>query len=509
MMKQKNNKNIFTYIILILSLALLGTGSVNASQSSVDIGTADNYVILAKSGISTTGTTAITGNIGASPIDSTAITGFGLIMDSSNVYSTSSLITGKIYASDYSPPTPTVLTTAISDMQTAYTDAAGRTETSIITELGAGDITSMTLAPGLYKWGTGALISGAGLTLSGSSSDVWIFQIAQDLTVANGAIITLSGGAQAKNIFWQVAGQTTLGTTSQFKGIILCQTLIDIQTGATLNGRALAQTAVTLDASTVTPSTSSSSSSSDSESTSSSSSDSGSSASEDDWECGDWSTCSSKGLQTRTCTQTNNPTELTKTKSCIFVKTNTETQTNENSPDETNQNDQEIGQEINEQINERKMEIKSGDYTNSFGQLLRVRALAHDVKELKINDVAARTDLNITAETDAQGKTKFKTTLRNGQEIEIKIMPDTASEKALEMLKVNVCSSDNNCTIQLKDVGGRSTEKVQYEMQLDKHSKVLGLFQRQMRVKAYVDAETGKTSVHKPWWAFMANELDE
>ncbi len=218
---------------------------------AVNLGTAGNFVILSKSGISTTGTTAIVGDIGVSPIDSTAITGFGLIMDSSNTFSTSSMVTGKIYAADYTDPTPAKMTTAISDMEKAYADAAGRTLPDA-TELYAGDLTGKTLTPGLYKWGTGVLISAGGVTLSGGADDVWIFQIAQDLIVGNGAIVTLSGGAQAKNIFWQVAGQTTLGTTSQFKGNILGQTLVEMQTGATLNGRALAQTAVTLDANSVT-----------------------------------------------------------------------------------------------------------------------------------------------------------------------------------------------------------------------------------------------------------------
>ncbi|MDO8725985.1 MAG: ice-binding family protein, partial [Candidatus Methanoperedens sp.] len=143
------------------------------------------------------------------------------------------------------------MTAAISDMETAYTDAAGRTNPTD-TELYAGDITGKTITPGLYKWGTGVLISAGGVTLSGGANDIWIFQIAQDLTVDNGAIVTLSGGAQAKNIFWQVAGQTTLGTTANFKGIILSKTLISMNTGATLNGRALAQTAVTLDANAIT-----------------------------------------------------------------------------------------------------------------------------------------------------------------------------------------------------------------------------------------------------------------
>jgi hypothetical protein len=222
-----------------------------AGPAPVILGTAGNYVILAKSGISATGVTAVTGDLGLSPAAASFITGFSLIADSTNVFSTSSLVTGQIFAADYAVPTPSNLTTAVLDMMIAYTDAAGRTLPDH-TELGAGDISTMTLTPGLYKWGTGLHIDNRGVTLTGGANDVWIFQIAQDLTVDNTAIITLSGGAQGKNIFWQVAGQATLGTTSNFKGIILCQTAIVLQTGSTVNGRLLAQTAVTLDASTVT-----------------------------------------------------------------------------------------------------------------------------------------------------------------------------------------------------------------------------------------------------------------
>jgi hypothetical protein len=221
------------------------------SPATVNLGTAGDFVILAKTGVSTTGVTAVTGDIGLSPAAATFITGFGLIMDASGTYSTSSLVTGKIYAADYTSPTPTKMTTAIGDMETAYTDAAGRT-TPDFTELYTGDLTGKTLTRGLYKWGTSVTIGAGGVTISGTSSDVWIFQVAQNLEVANGAIITLSGGAQASNIFWQVAGQVVLGTTAQMKGILLSQTAIAMNTGASLNGRALAQTAVTLDANAVT-----------------------------------------------------------------------------------------------------------------------------------------------------------------------------------------------------------------------------------------------------------------
>lgn len=243
-------------LVLLLAAFVAGCAGNDAEApakgpAAVNLGTAGNFVILAKSGISSTGTTAVVGNIGLSPAAASFVTGFGLIADSTNTFSTSSLVTGKIYASDYAQPTPAHMTTAVSDMETAFTDAAGRTSPDY-TELYAGDITGRTLVPGLYKWGTGVLISSGGVTLSGGANDVWIFQIAQDLTVSNSAIITLAGGAQAKNIFWQVAGEATLGTAADFKGNILSQTLISLNTGAVMNGRALAQTEVTLNATAIT-----------------------------------------------------------------------------------------------------------------------------------------------------------------------------------------------------------------------------------------------------------------
>jgi len=223
----------------------------------VDLGTAGNFVLLTKTGITNTGATAITGDIGVSPISSTAITGFGIVMDVSNQFSTTvggpGSVIGKVYAADYAVPTPANLTTAISDIETAFVNAAGRAIPDF-TELGAGNISGRTLSPGLYKWGTGVLITAAGVTISGGADDVWIFQIAGDLTVNPGAIVTLAGGAQAKNIFWQVNGGVgvTFDTGAAFQGIILASKAIIFKTGATLNGRALAQTAVTLDANTIT-----------------------------------------------------------------------------------------------------------------------------------------------------------------------------------------------------------------------------------------------------------------
>jgi hypothetical protein len=241
----------FLGAMLTVALMVPAAAVSQSSLAPVNLGKADNFAILAKAGISTTGTTSITGDIGVSPASATFVTGFGLIMDASGTFSTSSLVNGKIYAADYTAPTSANLITAVLDMQTAYTDAAGRTLPDY-TELYAGDVTGKILTPGLYKWGTGVQISAGGVTISGSATDVWIFQVAQNLNVANAAIVTLSGGALASNIFWQVAGHVTLGTTAVMKGNILCQTQIQMNTGAMLNGRALAQTSVTLDANTVT-----------------------------------------------------------------------------------------------------------------------------------------------------------------------------------------------------------------------------------------------------------------
>ncbi len=239
-------------LVAIPLVVLMACTTALSQQLPVNLGTAGNYVILAKTGITTTGTTAITGNIGISPAAASFITGFSLIADATNVFATSSLVTGKVYASNYASPTPTNLTTAIGDMETAYPHAAGRTPppSGAFLNVGAGELGGQTLVPGLYKWTTGVTIS-TDVTLSGGANDVWIFEIAGNLSEANGKKI-LIGSAQAKNIFWQVAGQVTIGTTADFKGVILCQTQIAMNSGATLEGRALAQTAVTMDANAVT-----------------------------------------------------------------------------------------------------------------------------------------------------------------------------------------------------------------------------------------------------------------
>jgi len=229
----------------------VGNSGGDAGQngaSRVSLGSAEGFAILAKAAISTVPTSVVTGNVGVSPAAATYITGFSLTADSTNTFATSPQVTGNVYAADYASPTPSDLTTAVGDMELAFTDAAGRAPD--VTELAAGDIGGMTLEPGVYQWSSGLSIP-TDITLEGGQTGVWIFQIAQDLTVSGATNVLLHGGALAKNVFWQVSGQVDLGTTAHFEGVVLSQTSITLGTGSSINGRLLAQTAVSLDASTV------------------------------------------------------------------------------------------------------------------------------------------------------------------------------------------------------------------------------------------------------------------
>lgn len=230
----------------------LGPAPLDLGTTS-DPAAAASYVILAKTGITNvTGSAISGGNLGLSPAAASFVTGFALIADATNQFSTSSSVTppGKVYASDYAPPTPSNLTTSVLAMQAAYTDAAGRTNPDALNFQG-GNLGGQTLAPGLYTWGTGVTLPGD-LTLAGGADDVWILQVKNDLDVSTTKQVVLSGGAQAKNVFWQVAGRVTIHADAHVEGVILCKTGITLQTGASLHGRALSQTLVALDNNAVT-----------------------------------------------------------------------------------------------------------------------------------------------------------------------------------------------------------------------------------------------------------------
>lgn len=230
----------------------LGPAPVDLGTTT-DTAAAGSFVLLAKTGITNvTGSSITGGNVGVSPAAATFITGFAMTADASNVYSTSPVVVapGKIYASNYAAPSPTNLTSAVLGMQTAYTDAAGRTNPDF-TNLGSGNIGSQTLAPGLYTWGSGVTIP-TDVTIAGTATDVWIFQISNDLDLSTAKQVVLSGGAQAKNVFWQVAGQVTIHADAHLEGVILCKTGITLQTQATLHGRALSQTLIAIDNNAIT-----------------------------------------------------------------------------------------------------------------------------------------------------------------------------------------------------------------------------------------------------------------
>jgi len=228
-----------------------------AEVTSVDLGTAGNFAILSKAGISTVPTSAITGDIGVSPIAAEAITGFSLIQTTDRSKSTSVQVTGSAYAADYASPTPSTLTTAIGDMERAYTDAAGRTVAAANLNVMNGLITGATLTAGVYEWG-GDIAFSANIYIKGTPDDLFIFKSSGNVIVGSGASVVLvadstgSGGAPlASNIVWQVAGYVDAGTTSHLEGIFLIKTAAAFKTGSSLNGRILAQTAVTLDSVTV------------------------------------------------------------------------------------------------------------------------------------------------------------------------------------------------------------------------------------------------------------------
>lgn len=224
------------------------TGGSQSTLAVVNLGEAGNYVIVGETEIKNATTSTITGDLGLSPAATSYVTGFSLTKATG--YATSTQVTGKIYAADMAAPTPNNMTTAVNNMLTAYTDAAGRPSPDF-TELGTGNLGGRTLVEGLYKW-TNTVTIPSDVTISGGPNDVWIFQIAGNLTMSSALHINLMGGAVARNIFWQVAGEATIGTTSHFEGVLLSKTGITLQTGASFNGKILAQSAVILDANTIT-----------------------------------------------------------------------------------------------------------------------------------------------------------------------------------------------------------------------------------------------------------------
>ena len=236
-----------TIVGALLAAPVMATAAPKPTRplAAVKLGSAGTFALLSKSGITNVYASAITGDVGASPITGAAI---GLTCGEMKA--------GILYTVDAAGPLPcsvtaaTLLTSAVGDMETAYRDAAGRLRPNFL-NLGAGEIGGKTLTPGLYKWGTDVSIS-TNVTLNGGPTDVFIFQIAGGIKQAGATRVVLTGGALAKNIFWQSAGVVSIGTTAHFEGVVLAKTMVAVNTGASVNGRLMAQTAVTLQQNTIT-----------------------------------------------------------------------------------------------------------------------------------------------------------------------------------------------------------------------------------------------------------------
>jgi hypothetical protein len=228
-------RNLTRILTSLLLAAALSHQLFAAGPAPVNLRSTANFVILSGAGITSTGDGIINGDVGASPISGSAI---GV---------TCTQVNGTIYAVDAAGPAcavidPTRLTAAKGDLTTAYFDAAGRTPipTGPFLNPNGGNLGGLNLAPGLYKFTGTALITGADVTLTGGPEDVCIFQIAADLQLGSGIKVILAGGAQARNVFWQVGTSAVLGTFSDFKGTILADQAITMNTSSTMEGRALA-----------------------------------------------------------------------------------------------------------------------------------------------------------------------------------------------------------------------------------------------------------------------------
>jgi hypothetical protein len=228
-----------------LSLFLLGAAfavcPAFAAQLPVNLGSAANFAVLGGTGVTNTGQTVITGDLGVYPVAGTSVTGFA----GENAGGPGKVI-GTIQDNDTSPETFAAAHGQAS-LTIAINDAKGRK--GAFTPVN-NDLSMMTLTPGLYRADTTLLISGKKLFLQGAG--VYIFQIGTGMTVGNGTEIVLENGAQAANVFWQVGSQATLGTGVIFKGNILAGTAITMNAGTSLAGRALAKANVTFISDTVT-----------------------------------------------------------------------------------------------------------------------------------------------------------------------------------------------------------------------------------------------------------------
>jgi hypothetical protein len=264
----------FSFNTCHLVLLIVASWNVMTSaQVAVGLGKAGDFVILSKAGISTVPASSITGDIGVSPIAATAMTGFSLTLDAGAQFSKSTQVVGgggrngACVAASYGAPISEILTTAVLNMEAAYRAAKAQptstpytvpTPNAAYLNLGGGSIGGKTLKPGVYTFGSDIVINDGIVTFDATDADgydnstaVFILQTTGSLHQAGATRVNLAGGALASNIFWQVAGDVLLGPSAHMEGVLLVKTHAVFETGSSLNGRVLAQTAVTLDQATI------------------------------------------------------------------------------------------------------------------------------------------------------------------------------------------------------------------------------------------------------------------
>jgi hypothetical protein len=247
---------------IVLAASFSAMASAEDPLCAINIGKAGDYVVLTKTGISTVAPSHVTGNIGVSPITAAAMTGFGLVLDGSGQFSTASQLSegSEAHGASYGGAVAAELTQAISDMEAAYNDAAGRTEGregKTVNFNPAGGLlgaiygsSENPLTPGIYKYSTVVTIT-QDLHLVGDEHSIFIFQIAGVLTLAVNKKVVLHGGVNPENVFWQVAGNVAIGVDSAMQGILLVKTSVALGTRSTLVGRVFAQTSCSLGMATV------------------------------------------------------------------------------------------------------------------------------------------------------------------------------------------------------------------------------------------------------------------
>ena len=219
------------------------TGIRFAAGIGVELGSAADFTVLGQTGIRTTPGSSIRGNVGISPFTSKSIDGFGLSADPSGDYFLSAAVVGRVYAPDLDDSS-IGLSEATHDMRIAFADAAARAPDFSNWAMGTGD--HLALAPGVYRWDADLRVSGD-VALVGDQNDVWIFQVAGDFSADDNTHVALSGGALAKNVYWQVSGAAHVGIGSELEGIVLAKRDITLAETASVDGKLMSQSSISLD----------------------------------------------------------------------------------------------------------------------------------------------------------------------------------------------------------------------------------------------------------------------